>query len=149
MTPVTGFVLAAAALVLVVLAVLLPPLLRSSAPANIPGRRVANLDIFRDQLSELERERAEGSLAEIDFNQSKLELQRRLLEEVKEDPAQPERARGRKTALVLVIAIPLAASAGYALLGTPRALDPMHTQSEMSTQQIDAMLDKLVEKLKA
>ena len=149
MTPMTGFLLAAVLLVLVILAILLPPLLRMPKASSAVDRREANLAIFRDQLSELERDRNEGALVEADYDQAKSELQRRLLDEVQPETNPQKQTRGgRKTALALLIAIPLAAAAGYLILGKPQALDPMQTQARISPQQIEAMLDKLVEKLK-
>ena len=99
----TQFALFAALLLAVVLAFLLPPLwlgLRRQAAAD---RKAANLAIFRDQLAELEREKAEGTLAEADFEQARGELQKRLLEEVdrgEEAPQPASHAPTRKTAIV-------------------------------------------------
>lgn len=151
MTSLTVFSLAAALLVVVVLAIMLPPLWRKPKPLNAADRQETNLEIFRDQLSELERDRSDGSLADADYEQAKSELQRRLLEEVQPESVVPETSGGRKTALALLIAIPLAALAGYALLGKPQALDalPTHAQARMNPQQFDEMIGKLVAKLKA
>ncbi|WP_301101711.1 c-type cytochrome biogenesis protein CcmI [Propionivibrio sp.] len=148
MTPQTAFILAAALLVLVVLAIMLPPLWRAPRLASAVDRREANLEIFRDQLSELERDRTEGALAEADFEQARSELQRRLLEEVQPETPLQARTGGRKTALALLVAIPLAASTGYALLGKPEALEPLRTQARVSPQQIEEMLVKLADRLK-
>ena len=149
MTVMTGFILAAALLALIVLAILLPPLLRTPKTANTVDRQEANLEIFRDQLSELEHDRHQGTLAEADFAQARSELQRRLLEESQPDAAVRRGSGGRKTALALLVLIPLAAAAGYALLGRPQAFDPMQTQARISPQQIEELLGTLVEKLKA
>ena len=149
MTATTGFILAAALLLLVILAILLPPLLRAPNASNAINRREANLEIFRDQLRELERDRSEGLLAVADFEQAKGELQRRLLDEVQTEVVPSGKAGGRKTALALLIVLPLMAAAGYVLLGNPQALDPMRTQSRMNAQQIDEMLGKLAARLKA
>lgn len=151
MTATTGFIIAAAGLLLAVLIMLLPPLLRHpNTSAQTLSRREANLGIFRDQLSELERERDEGSLGEADFIQAREELQRRLLEEVSDESALPVQHKGKKTALALLVTLPLAAGIGYALLGTPEALNPAaHTSARMDTQQIDDLLNKLAERLKA
>lgn len=145
----TLFVVFATLLVVATAALLLPALLRKPRSVDAGERREANLAIFRDQLVELERERAEGSLGEADFEQARSELQRRLLEEVQPDaPTAPVRPAGRRTAIVLVIALPLLAAAGYLVLGNPRGLDPMQTQATISPQQIEGMLGKLVERLK-
>jgi len=159
MTTFSGFALAAALLLVVVLVIVLRPLWRAEKLAANAGtlassdQREANLEIYRDQLAELERDRAEGSLAEPDFIAARGELQRRLLDEV--HAATPASARtdsnrgGRKTAYVLLSAIPLLSIAAYLLLGRPQALDPANTQPRMSEQQIDSMLVQLEEKLKA
>lgn len=155
----TVFVLLAALLVVAVTAYLIYPLLRKpgSAAQSIDAageRRAANLAIFRDQLSELERERDEGSLSAEDFAQAKREVQRRLLEDVQpEDGSEAKNTAvpaSRKTALALLVALPLAAAIGYALLGNPRALDPAQTQARtpISPEQMEGMVGKLAEKLK-
>ncbi|MBI4741440.1 MAG: c-type cytochrome biogenesis protein CcmI [Betaproteobacteria bacterium] len=151
MTPVTAFVVVAALLVAATVAILVLPLWRAPKVASGADQRQFNLSIFRDQLAELERDRSDGTLAEADFEQARSELQRRLLDEVRpEAAAATADGGGRKTALALVAAIPLLATAGYLLLGNPRALDPLQTQppSSVSTQQIEGMLVKLAEKLK-
>ncbi len=148
----TGFFLGAAALLMVVLAILLRPLLRRHKPADTVDRRQANLDILRDELRELEGNRAEGSLSDSDFEQARRELQRRLLEEVEPAGKTVEAVRssgGKRTAIALLIALPLAAAGGYALLGNQQALDPMLTQARMSPQEIDGLLQRLVDRLKA
>lgn len=148
----TGFVLAAALLVVIVLAVVVRPLWRRSAAdeAMAPGeQRELNLAVFRDQLAELERERGEGSLSEADFAQARSELQRRLLDEVALSPEpSTSPAAGRKTAWVVLAVLPLAAAAGYAVLGTPRALDPQQHEARVTPAQIERMLEQLGEKLK-
>lgn len=151
MTAMTVFVLAAALLILVILGILLSPLLFAAKAPSEVDRREANLGIFRDQLGELERDRDTGALSEADFQQAKSELQRRLLEEVPAAASEPSAraSGGRKTALALLVVVPLAAAAGYMLLGQPQALDPVNTQAHISAQQIDAMLAKLVDRLKA
>lgn len=156
MSGTTGFLVAAGVLLLAVLGILLRPLLRrdqgEAAATSAVDRREANLAILRDELRELESSRDEGSLNETDFEQARRELQRRLLEEVEPKAAgsAPVRASGgKRTAIALAIALPLAVAAGYAMLGNPQGLDPAHTQARMSPQEIDALLQKLVDRLEA
>ena len=149
----TVFAILAALLVIAVTARLLLPLLRAPKTADNSAneRREANLAIFRDQLAELEREHDEASLSASDYEQAKRELQRRMLEDVQiENSGEPTSTTSKKTAIALLIALPLAATAGYALLGNPRGLDPMQTQPQtrVSPGQIEAMVVKLAEKLK-
>jgi len=148
-----GFLLAAVLLLAFVLLIVLRPLLRRSrAATSVMNQREANLAILRDELRELERSRDEGSLNADDFAQARQELHRRLLEEVgtvsdTTETAKP--ATGRRTALALLFALPLAAAGGYALLGTPQALDPVATQARVGPREIEGMLQKLVARLKA
>jgi cytochrome c-type biogenesis protein CcmH len=150
----TLFAVLATLLVVVVAAFLLPPLWFGRRPDNaVTERREANLAIFRDQLAELEKEKGEGSLTNPDFEQAQRELQHRLLQEVNEDPAvaQQSRAPSRKAALALLVAVPLAAVGVYHQLGTPAALDPQArvARPQVTPQQIEAMVSKLAERLKA
>jgi cytochrome c-type biogenesis protein CcmH len=142
------FVLAAGILLLAALFILLRPLGRGETRLVV-DRREANLAVLRDELRELERSRDEGSLSEDDFTQARDELQRRLLEETGPEPAIPAiptiPAAGKRTAIALSIAIPLAAAVIYVLLGNPRALDGTHADP----QAMDAMLRGLPERLKA
>ena len=150
MSGTTGFFLGAAALLLIVLAILVRPLLRQPNDSDSVDRRQANLDILRDELRELEKSHADGALGDSDFAQARQELQRRLLEEIApEENAVPPtpRSRGWRTATALLVALPLAAAGGYAVLGNPQALDPMHTQARMSSQEIDVLLQRLVDRL--
>jgi cytochrome c-type biogenesis protein CcmH len=149
-----GFFLAAGALLLIVLFLLTRPLLRGQSMAADDKRKEINLAILRGEMRELERERAEGLLDEHDFAQAKNELQRRLLEEAGfEAPPVPAplTVTGRRTATVLLVALPLAAAGGYALLGNPRALDPPPPQAhrDMGEQEIDALLQRLNQRLAA
>jgi cytochrome c-type biogenesis protein CcmH len=149
------FAIFATLLVVVAAAFILPPLwLGLRSPEGKADRKQANLAIFRDQLAELEREKKEGSLAEGDFEQAKRELQRRLLEEVEPDAGATTNGKhgaSRKTALAILVLMPMFAVLGYGMLGTPNALDPTRTAApqQMTQEQINDMVAKLAERMKA
>ena len=136
MNGMTAFLVAAGALLIIVIAILLRPLLRASnTAASSVDRRRANLSILREELRELERNRDDGALSEDDFEQARRELQRRLLEETSAtEKSTPTKSAsgGRSAAIALLIALPLAAAGGYAagqsLRGAvghrPRSLSP-------------------------
>lgn len=151
----TQFAIFATLLIVVVAAFILPPLwLGLRAPKPQTDRQEANLAIFRDQLLELEREKGEGTLAEADFEQARRELQRRLLEEVEPETGGAQAAShapSRKTAIALLLLLPILALLGYGMLGKPQALDPMQTaaQPKMTADQINAMVAKLAERMQA
>lgn len=152
----TQFAIYATLLIVVVAAFILPPLWRGlRTPKPQSERKEANLAIFRDQLQELETEKAEGMLAEADFEQARRELQRRLLEEVEPEAAAPatpaSHAPTRKTAIAILLLLPVLALLGYGMLGKPQALDPMQTAArpKMTPEQISGLVAKLAERLKA
>jgi cytochrome c-type biogenesis protein CcmH len=151
----TLFALFATLIVVAVVALILPSLwVARHRETTADDRRTANLAIFRDQLAELDREKAEGTLAEADFEQAQRELQRRLLEEVEPDEAAGNAAvnatSSRKTAIVLMVLLPVLAVAGYLVLGSPRALDPTQTmaQPKMTPEKIQAMVESLAERMR-
>jgi len=148
------FLIFATLLVLIVLALLLPPLWRGRrSKGEEAQRKESNLAIFRSQLAELEREKTEGDLDEKTFEQARQELQRRLLDEVADNPEAAPAASSlpsRKMAIVVTIVLPLIASAAYLTLGNFRALDPIAVaqQATMTPDQIKGMVDKLAQRLR-
>ncbi|RIX44089.1 MAG: c-type cytochrome biogenesis protein CcmI [Rhodocyclales bacterium GT-UBC] len=150
----TQFAIFATLLIAVVAAFVLPPLwLGLRTPKLQADRKQANLAIFRDQQAELEREKAEGTLAEADFEQARRELQRRLLEEVESPDAtvQASHAPSRGAAIAILLLLPVLAVLGYGALGNLRALDPAQTvaQPQITPEQINDMVGKLAERMKA
>ena len=152
----TQFFIFATLLLLVVAAFIVPPLwLGLRAPKARADRKEANLAIFRDQLAELERERGEGTLAAGDFDQARRELQRRLLEEVEpaagDSTVHSSHGPSRKTAIAILLLLPIFGLLGYGLLGNPRALDPAQTVAPppMTAEQINEMVTRLAERMKA
>ena len=142
-----------ATLMIVAAAILLatPLLRRPKSLVTGADRGATNITIFRDQLAELAHEHQEGSLTDADFEQAKSELQRRLLEDVRpESDAGQEASPSRKTALALILLLPLLSLGGYGLLGNPRALDPVNTQPQerVTAAQVEGMVTKLAQKLK-
>lgn len=150
----TQFAIFATLLIVVVAAFVLPPLwLGLRMPAVKTDRKETNLGIFRDQLADIEREKSEGMLTEAAFEQARRDLQRRLLEEVDANDTGSQATYGpsRKTAIALLLLLPILGLLGYGILGNPRALDPAQTlaQPQVTPEQIEAMVGKLAERMKA
>jgi cytochrome c-type biogenesis protein CcmH len=121
----------------------LPPLLQRTEQTT-DARERSNVSIYRDQFSELERDLRDGVLDKEQYEQGRLELQRRLLEDV--SPARTRGATadnsarsGRAPAIILGGAIPLLAVLLYSQIGTPQALAPGQPQALPSSQQQDEM----------
>lgn len=141
-----SFVLAVALLLVIVLFVLLWPLLRPRRPEQTT-RQVMNAAICREQLRELESDLKAGNLTQAAFDEAQLELRRRLLAESGDEDEPTAKAvppRAMRTALVLVILLPLASAGLYAWLGNPDAMKP-----GLSHQTSAGEMDKMVEALAA
>ena len=148
MTALTAFVLASALLVVFTLLMLLRPWRRRPLDL-VASTREINTGIYRDQLAELDRDLAAGTLAEADHAQARAELQRRLLDDAGTAETPVASASGaRTTTLLIALSVPLLAGALYAMLGRPAALDPVARQG--TTQgEVDKMVATLAARLEA
>jgi cytochrome c-type biogenesis protein CcmH len=123
----------------------LRPLLKARNGALV-SRRAANIAIYKDQMRELDADRAAGTLAQEDYDRSKLELEARLLEDVATADRSTAPSHGRRAALVVGIAVPLAAIGIYFATGNLRGLDP-HLGAP-SEAQVEAMVARLAAKMR-
>jgi cytochrome c-type biogenesis protein CcmH len=141
-----GFVMAAAVLVAVTLLLLLRPWRR--APKAEPATtRDINAGVYRDQMQELDRDLAAGTLSAADHEQARAELQRRLLDDTGTAEAATAAPFGmRRTAIALVLLLPLCAAGLYALLGAPAALNPMATRAP-TQQDVEKMVADLAARM--
>jgi cytochrome c-type biogenesis protein CcmH len=140
----TLFWLIGAALALLALALILPPLLSRRPDARV-SRDLANLAIYRDQRRELDADLAAGKIAAADHQRASRELEERVLEDL--PPAKPGTAKpaGRWAAVVLGTAVPAGALLVYLLVGTPAAID---AQKQASPHQVEALVARLAERLR-
>lgn len=139
-------------LTLAVLAWLLRALARGSRQVQGSDRQRLNAAIYRDQLNELERDRQTGALAQADFEQARDELQQRLLEDAGSVATQTTLSAqppARRSAIGLVVLLPLAAAGLYAWLGNPAALSARApaAQPQVSAEQINDMVNGLAQRL--
>jgi len=129
------FWLVCAVFVAIALAFVLPPLLQSS-PQTSSGndgeqaRKEANVDIYRDQISELEAEVNSGIVSHEQYQQDRDEIERRLLEDVSAADVPNKDAEqkaitataGRSPVYAIALGIPLIAVGLYVQLGNRAAL---------------------------
>lgn len=152
-----SFVIGAALLLVATLALLLWPLRRRTREATASAelsRQQLNSTIYRDQLAEVERDRAEGALSQDDYEQARTELQRRLLEDTHVEAGQtaksvPAATVGRGVPVALALVLPLGAILLYLVVGNPAALNPSATphQQQFSQQEIERMVAGFAAKL--
>lgn len=141
----TGFILAAAAAIALVLLVLLRPHIWSR-PASQNSHRQLNAAICREQLAKLEQDLAEGTLGQQDYAQARAELQRRLLEDTQGEEAAPTLHAPKKTMFAIALLLPLTAVAFYMLVGHPASMTPAAVQAG-GPQDVERMVIGLAKKL--
>ena len=157
MKDLTLFLSLALTLVAGVLLVLCRALWRASRQqhqvAVDPAR--ANAEVYREQLAELEREYAQGTLSAQSYQQTRDELTRRLLEDV-QTPRVPGVAAAvmapsrwvRTTLASFVVVIPVATLLAYGVLGQPAGLDPAALAQSEPHEAVDPKkMAEMVEKL--
>ena len=144
----TSFYLAAAALVVVALALLLRPWWPvSRRAAGADSLPVLNAAIHRDRLSELERDRSNGTLSAADLSEAREELQAQLLEDTAATEVVAAAGASRGSGIALAIVLPLLAAGLYALLGSPAAVLPGEAQMQRATADMEQLVAKLANKL--
>lgn len=110
--------------VLIALAFVLPALLRTRARTTQAARRDVNIAVYRDQLKEMDTDRANGLLSEAQYQATKLELEARLADDALAADNSPEPARvgSRRLGFALGTLLPAAAFGLYFWLGNPASL---------------------------
>lgn len=109
----------------------LPTLIKSrQGKITALERQTANIAIYRDQMAELDADLSNDVLSKEQYEKSKQELQKRMLQDVNvsgtrsDTDASPSKARGLVTAVVIMLAIPLTAVSLYMTIGDTRGLLP-------------------------
>jgi cytochrome c-type biogenesis protein CcmH len=121
----------------------------------VDSRREANVSIYRDQFSELERDLESGTLSSSQYTQARAELEQRLLDDV-QGSAQPKAEASRSArlaALLVAIAVPVCAGMLYLYLGNPEGLTaPKHSvvdASNVTVDQFKGMTEKLAARMES
>lgn len=159
------FWLICAGLVAIALAFVLPPLLQG-APKNPgeDGKKEANLEIYRDQLSELEADLRNGIISPEQYQQDRDEIERRLLDDISTEDeltqTKTKQPAGRGPVYAIALGIPVMAVALYLILGisAPRSgsattapeapfAGGSQGNGQMSQQQIEANVASLAKRL--
>ena len=151
----TAFILVAVVMTAVAVAAVLWPLLRRRTHASRVQQAASNVQLIRDQLKELERERESGALTEDRYAESRAELERRVIEESVEER---DALRGGVsfapvlTAALVPVVIVVAAGLLYWKLGSPTSIGVEQAaaqapQHDFSPEQIEAMVTRLAQKL--
>lgn len=116
-------------------------------------RSTLNIEVYRDQLRDLDADLGNGVLSVEQHAKARRDLEARLLEDVGGDEGAPSPVRpARRTAFAVSFLVPIGALAIYVVVGTPGALDPElladSTASHVDKQQLEAMVERLAARLK-
>jgi len=146
------FVFIALGIALCVAVVFLWVLLRERKPATQASQAKANAKVYRDQITDLDREHDSGHISDQEWQQSRDELSLRLLEDTSavDDPAAKAEKPALWTAVVLAVALPLGSMGLYMWVGQPEALNPLalKTPDQVDPKDLAKMAQTLAEKLK-
>lgn len=148
-----GFFIVALLLMAGALLLVLTPLLRKAAHPHALRAEV-NLMVLRDQLRELDADLAAGTIDAAAHASSRRDLELRVAEDVRPDPALAIAAPERAMALALGLALPLAAGALYLFLGSPGGLDSASVSAArdkphaVTAEQIENMVARLAQRVK-
>lgn len=132
-----------------ILVLLARPLFRRDQAAAAPDREVA---IYQDQLEEVERDKARGTLDEAQARAAKVEIERRLLGALRrrEEATGHVSRTGRFAVIVLMASIPLAALFLYLQLGAPGQMTPpAETSAAALPPELEGRIAALEERLAA
>ena len=128
---------------------------KAAASGQERAHVMSHITVYREQLSELERELEQGSLDPAGFDLSKEELTQRLMEDAPANEAATEAKpaqRVRWLIALMALVIPVAAFSVYLFVGTPMALDPAlmaqaNGDEQMTPQKLEAMAEQLAQRL--
>ncbi len=159
------FWLICAGMVAIALAFVLPPLLQGAPTNAADEKKEANLEIYRDQLSELEADLRNGIISPEQYQQDRDEIERRLLDDVSladelTKTKTKQATSGRGPAYAVALGVPVIAVALYLLLGNsavwsgPATTAPQapfaggsQGNGQMSQQAIEANVASLAKRL--
>ncbi|MDX9765769.1 MAG: c-type cytochrome biogenesis protein CcmI [Ectothiorhodospiraceae bacterium] len=147
------FLLVALLFIAAALAFILPPLLRRTQRSDATERDALNIAVYRDQLRELEGDLENGLIEPSQYEPARLEIEKRLAEDLPADAVRPAPARGgRWAAYATAATLPVAAIILYAVLGAPVALMPgsatqSGTDQAMTEHDMSAALAALEQRM--
>lgn len=142
------FLILAAILVVVVVLALAWPLLRPPA-ASVVRAEASNLRLLRDQLAELDADRAAGILDAEQYGAARAELERRVLDETHEAEVAVQARPGRGSVLLLALAVPVVAAGLYAQLGNLEGLQASDRPPHATDADVESLVQRLAERMQA
>lgn len=115
------------------------------ARVSAPAGSEADLAVYRDQLAEIERDRARNLIGEAEAEAARVEVSRRILAVTPVQTASEEKAAGvrrhRVVAVLALVLVPLASIGIYGGIGSPDFPDaPLAERASKAPAQTDVMM---------
>ncbi len=150
----TVFWMLASLLVLVSMLFVMPPLLRQPRMRGVQ-RDALNVQVIRDQLTELRADLESGRLDQAAYAAARSDLERELLEDVETQPEEPaaDGRSGRWLAIVLVLLVPAMAVSIYQRIGAKDAIERLAAggtgvaTTPTGQHSLESMVEKLAERM--
>ncbi|HXD29856.1 MAG TPA: c-type cytochrome biogenesis protein CcmI [Pyrinomonadaceae bacterium] len=143
------FGLLCAALMIVALLFIFPPLLKPELRDHAAEVKAANLAVYRDQLRELDSDLQNGIISKEQHAQDRNEIERRLLSDVANDGKTDDKPKtemsSRKLAYALVVVMPIASVLLYLKVGTRQALSAAPRSTATASSQSGDMTQERIE----
>lgn len=143
------FWVAAAVLTIVCVAAALAPLMRGASRADAPADH--DLEVYKDQLAEIDRDGAAGLIAREDAATARAEVARRILKVSAESgggAAVPAVRLNRMLALAVAALLPVISWGAYSKLGAPEIPDqPIAARENPADNSIETLVAKAEEHL--
>ena len=136
------FIAIAIACVVVTLALVVWPLVKGGHDDGLARRKADNVAILRAQYAELEAEHKAGRVSDDEYEETRTEIETRVLEESKDPEDTVPLKSGRQglyAAFALVVIVPVASFLLYLQLGAPIAMDPDFTRQQEQMQKMSGM----------
>jgi len=146
----TTFWIIAACFTLIALAFVIPPLLRKTTYlADDDDSSQANVIIYQERLAELQQENLNAE----QFAAAKLELDKLLAQDIRNDSPRNAQPRARWVSILIILLLPALAIGGYFKYGNPNLINPIAQKSHPDAhgqmpKDFESMVAKLEQRLK-
>ena len=142
----TGFLIAAFLLLVLVLVLLLRPFI-FPPKVEATSRRQMNAAIYREELDKLELERTAGSINAADYEIAHAEMRQRLFQDTNEEDDRSVMGSSRMTVISLCVFITVLSAGFYFSLGDATRIAEKSTQQPMTQDGVEKMITEFAAKM--
>lgn len=110
-----------------------------------------DLEVYRDQLGEVDRDAARGLIAPSDAEQARAEIARRIIKldaEIAREPRKASQLGPRLVGMIAVLAVPLLSWSVYTAIGSP-TVPSQPLSARLSQKPADSSVDELIARAEA